>query len=442
MGDSGCMGLIGPEGRMGDQGQPGALGCPGPQGKDGPIGTKGTPANACHLVGPPGSQGPPGNQGPCGLYGPKGLQGERGLQGPQGPNGCQGPIGAPGPDLPGPQGFVGPRGSQGPQGQLIPGPQGMQGPKGMQGPQGPDGAPGSAGEEGFIGTGPQGPQGPTDQVTEADILQRLTDLETQFPLCWSISTPGPPQNLSTANTANMGEILVSFTPPLDDGGSPILCYTATTTPFGATVSETTSPILLTGLMGTCYTVTVRAKNAAGHGLPAVSGKFDPNFVPPTPAPTPGPTPAPTPAPPPTPVNPNKRLVVFNDYPVGTVIADQYLPDVTFLGGPQVDAGGWAWRVQMLPGIPHPAGILEWKASFPSPVNEVTIDMINTNSGTEGGFVTVTHSMGVSNVFQTNSGTIDCGCFMDVTMIQFNTTMTNPDPSQWDAIGWDNLCFVV
>lgn len=298
-GNNGPCGPVGPEGMHGDQGQPGAPGCRGPQGKYGKIGPKGTRANACNLPGPPGPQGFTGNRGDCGSTGPMGLQGEQGMQGPRGMQGCQGEYGLIGQDLPGPQGPLGCQGAVGPQGQLIPGNPGPQGADGPQGPPGPQGPIGLTGTVGYIGIGQTGAPGPLDAGAVLDLTQRIDSLETDFPLCWQISTPSAPLNLATMATGSLGEQFITFDPPASDGGSTITCYTAITTPLGGSVQGTGSPLLLTGLPAGDFFVTVRAKNNAGHGLPAISGMF--NIVPaPTPAPTPVPTPAPTPVPTPAP----------------------------------------------------------------------------------------------------------------------------------------------
>lgn len=57
---------------------------------------------------------------------------------------------------------------------------------------------------------------------------------------------------------------VSFTAPVNNGGSAILDYTVTSTPGGIVAKGTVSPILVPGLTtGTPYTFTVTARNAVG-----------------------------------------------------------------------------------------------------------------------------------------------------------------------------------
>jgi alpha-tubulin suppressor-like RCC1 family protein len=76
--------------------------------------------------------------------------------------------------------------------------------------------------------------------------------------------PGAPTQV--AATVGIGQAVVSFAAPLDDGGSPITTYTVMATPGGMTASGAGSPITVTGLtFGTSYTFTVVANNAIGTG---------------------------------------------------------------------------------------------------------------------------------------------------------------------------------
>jgi hypothetical protein len=82
--------------------------------------------------------------------------------------------------------------------------------------------------------------------------------------------------------------LVSFTPPADDGGTPITSYTATSSPGGIQGSAPNSPILVSGLTnGVSYTFTVTATNAVGTGPASTPSN------PVTPATVPGTMAAPT-----------------------------------------------------------------------------------------------------------------------------------------------------
>ncbi|MGG4142655.1 cadherin-like beta sandwich domain-containing protein [Paenibacillus algorifonticola] len=78
----------------------------------------------------------------------------------------------------------------------------------------------------------------------------------------NIQVPGT----STAITAAPGnaQAVVSFTAPVDNGGSPVKGYEVTAMPGNITVSGVSSPITVTGLTnGTTYTFTVKALNIAG-----------------------------------------------------------------------------------------------------------------------------------------------------------------------------------
>ena len=58
--------------------------------------------------------------------------------------------------------------------------------------------------------------------------------------------------------------MITFTPPVSDGGAAITSYTVTSSPGNHTASGTGSPIIVTGLTnGQAYTFTVTATNSAG-----------------------------------------------------------------------------------------------------------------------------------------------------------------------------------
>lgn len=77
--------------------------------------------------------------------------------------------------------------------------------------------------------------------------------------------PGAP----TGVTGALGNMLVavSFTPPVNNGGSAITSYTVTSTPGNFTASGASSPLTVTGLTnGTSYTFTVTATNSIGTSV--------------------------------------------------------------------------------------------------------------------------------------------------------------------------------
>ena len=106
-------------------------------------------------------------------------------------------------------------------------------------------------------------------------------------------SPGAPTGVFA--TPGNAMAVVSFTPPVVDGGATIASYTVTVSPGGATVSGSSSPIVVRGLTnGTAYTFTVTATNTAGTGsassasapvTPAIAQRSAP---PAPPAPTPRP----------------------------------------------------------------------------------------------------------------------------------------------------------
>jgi hypothetical protein len=74
--------------------------------------------------------------------------------------------------------------------------------------------------------------------------------------------PEPPTNV--AAVAGNGQATVTFTPPANNGGSPVLYYVVTSNPPTADVSGAASPITVAGLTNnTSYTFTVKAVNALG-----------------------------------------------------------------------------------------------------------------------------------------------------------------------------------
>ncbi len=84
-----------------------------------------------------------------------------------------------------------------------------------------------------------------------------------------VGVPDPPTGVSA--TAGLGEAVVSFTAPSNDGGSAIDGYLVTVTPGGATTACATSPCTVSGLTGAqTYTFGVQAHNAYGYSTTASS----------------------------------------------------------------------------------------------------------------------------------------------------------------------------
>ena len=113
-------------------------------------------------------------------------------------------------------------------------------------------------------------------AVEAGIADNsATDTDTITP----VTVPGAPTIAIAA--AGDTQAAVAFTPPASNGGSPIISYTATSSPGGISVSGAASPIPVGGLTnGTAYTFTVTATNAVGTGPPsAPSNSVTPTTVP-------------------------------------------------------------------------------------------------------------------------------------------------------------------
>jgi len=80
----------------------------------------------------------------------------------------------------------------------------------------------------------------------------------------TLTVPGAPLNVSAV--AGDRSAVVSFNPPVDNGGSSIVSYIVTSNPGGVVTSGSSSPITVTGLTnGVSYTFTVKAVNSAGTG---------------------------------------------------------------------------------------------------------------------------------------------------------------------------------
>jgi len=102
----------------------------------------------------------------------------------------------------------------------------------------------------------------------------------------SVETSAMPITVPDAPTAVSGiagnaQAIISFTPPLFNGGSTINNYTVTSTPGNFTATGNASPITVTGLTnGTQYIFTVVATNSVGDSFPsAPSDSITPVTVP-------------------------------------------------------------------------------------------------------------------------------------------------------------------
>ena len=83
------------------------------------------------------------------------------------------------------------------------------------------------------------------------------------------TVPSAPLN-PTASPGNASAV-VSFSPPLTNGGQPVTAYTATSSPGLFTGTGAASPLTVSALTnGTSYTFTVTATNVVGTGPPSVA----------------------------------------------------------------------------------------------------------------------------------------------------------------------------
>lgn len=100
----------------------------------------------------------------------------------------------------------------------------------------------------------------------------------------SPTVPGAPTNVSA--TPGDARATVSFTPPSNNGGSPITGYAVTSSPATTTKLAAGSPMVFDGLTnGVAYRFTVRAANSVGLGPGATSNSVTPTATPPPPPPS-------------------------------------------------------------------------------------------------------------------------------------------------------------
>lgn len=83
----------------------------------------------------------------------------------------------------------------------------------------------------------------------------------------AITVPGAPTSVTaTAGAAGSGQATISFTAPASNGGSAITQYRVTSSPGNITATGASTSITISGLtLGSSYTFTVEAQNAAGYG---------------------------------------------------------------------------------------------------------------------------------------------------------------------------------
>lgn len=93
------------------------------------------------------------------------------------------------------------------------------------------------------------------------------------------TVPGAPLNVT--GTRGNQQIIVSWDPPVFNGGAPITAYKVTSNPGNFTATSSTTSATVTGLAnGTPYTFTVVATNQNGDGIPsAPSASITPATVP-------------------------------------------------------------------------------------------------------------------------------------------------------------------
>jgi hypothetical protein len=81
----------------------------------------------------------------------------------------------------------------------------------------------------------------------------------------------PAAPTSAVATPGISGASVAFTPPVSDGGSPIISYTVTSRAEGIAVIGGASPIAVSGLTnGVSYTFTVTAANNYGGSAPSAN----------------------------------------------------------------------------------------------------------------------------------------------------------------------------
>ncbi len=87
---------------------------------------------------------------------------------------------------------------------------------------------------------------------------------------WVVPVRGPNEPTNVVAVAGNEQASISFTPPTDDGGTPIFMYMVVASPGNIMMSGISSPIIVPGLRnGTAYTFVVSAENSmGGQGTPS------------------------------------------------------------------------------------------------------------------------------------------------------------------------------